>query len=195
LNSVYKDTPDLIKLNITRLDINGLIQQAADEMEFGMSRKNIGLALVLAGEEQSALKLTDESQSGAGSADELQSGLMVSADKTAIERVLFNLLDNAIKFVPQNGSIRISSRKSESESENGNIVEVIVENSGDFGIVPDEYMKIFEKSYRGGNADLYEGQGLGLFICKELISAHNQKIWPGKSDLGGAKFTFTLSME
>ncbi|MHB1484653.1 MAG: HAMP domain-containing sensor histidine kinase [Saccharofermentanales bacterium] len=168
----YDDkTQGIMKLDITEFDLNLLINRAVDEMGLLFQRKNANIILDTAGE------------AGAGA------GLPVFADKTAIERVVYNLLDNAIKFIPQSGTIKISTR----ENRQDNIALVIIEDSGE-GIAVEDYKRIFEKSFRGRNSSLYEGQGLGLYICKDLISAHNQKIWLEKSvDLGGAKFTFTLS--
>lgn len=170
IKAIYADSQSRAELNMTGFDINKLIYQVVAEMELLLDKKNIKVILKLTGEPDS--------------------GLLIIADKSAIERILYNLLDNAIQFVPQSGLIRISTI----EDKNGNLAEIAVEDNGD-GILQEDYRKIFKKSYRGRNSFMYEGQGLGLYICKELILAHNQEIWPDKSDLGGAKFTFTLSRE
>lgn len=184
-----------MKPDMKEFDINKLIYQAVVEMENQLKIKNVKVNLDLAGESAEVnLDLTSESLKmntylsfGPGN------GLFAVADKIAISRVLFNLLDNAIKFVLPDGMIKITTREN-NENNKDRLIEITVEDSGE-GIAQEDYKKIFDNSYRGGNSYKFEGQGLGLYISKELISAHHQKIWAEKSEMGGAKFTFTLSKQ
>ena len=113
--------------------------------------------------------------------------IYVSADADAIERVLYNLVHNAIKFTPEEGKINISTVTKK------DIVEVSVEDSG-IGISPDEIDMIWDRFYKADKSRSNDkvGTGLGLAIVKTIINEHNQQIWvvsqPGK----GTKFTFTL---
>ena len=95
----------------------------------------------------------------------------IMGDQHAIERVLFNLIDNAIKYSDAKSTIDIITREI-----NGN-VEIIVKDYG-IGIPENEQKNIFEKFYRVGDELTRErpGAGLGLAIVKEIIEAHNGKI-------------------
>jgi len=111
----------------------------------------------------------------------------VLADRGQLERVLINLIGNAIKFTPQKGKISISTQKSD------NMIQVDVADSG-CGIPEEAQEEIFEEFYRVDNPINQEvrGTGLGLSLVKHIIEAHGGKIWV-KSRLGaGSTFSFTL---
>ena len=115
--------------------------------------------------------------------------VLVNADKKAIDRVIYNLVNNAIKFTPENGAIGISLRKSAKTGQ----VFVIIEDSGP-GIPKEKRDRVFDSFYKLDPSRTREGSGLGLYICKEIMHAHNQRIFVTESEvLGGAKITFTLS--
>jgi len=111
----------------------------------------------------------------------------ISADRNQIERVFINLIGNAIKFTPQKGKITINARKAQ------NMVQVDIADTG-CGIPEEAQEKIFEEFYRVDNPINQEtkGTGLGLTLVKNIVEAHNGKIWV-KSKLGaGSTFSFTL---
>ncbi|MGC9357298.1 MAG: GAF domain-containing protein [Anaerolineae bacterium] len=107
----------------------------------------------------------------------------VLIDPIIVERVFRNLIDNALKFVPETqGIIRISSQS------HGDHITVEVYNNGP-SIPPEMKIKLFEKFAKGR----YRGQGygLGLAFCRLAIEAHNGKIWT-ENRPGGVSFYFTL---
>lgn len=111
----------------------------------------------------------------------------VLADRKRIGQVFTNLLGNAVKFTPENGTISISAR------ENGKIVEFSITDNG-IGIPEDKIDKIFDKFYQvdSTNERQYNGCGLGLAITKNIIELHKGKIWV-ESKIGlGSKFSFAL---
>lgn len=111
----------------------------------------------------------------------------ISADRNQIERVFINLIDNAIKFTSQKGKIAINARKAQ------NMVQVDIADTG-CGIPEEAQEKIFEEFYRVDNPINQEakGTGLGLTLVKNIVEAHNGKIWV-KSKLGaGSTFSFTI---
>lgn len=113
----------------------------------------------------------------------------VWADRDRTEEILFNLIDNAIKYSPEGAAIRI-----EAESD-GRFAVVSVSDRG-IGIPPDEVDKIFEKFHRVDRRDATEnyGHGLGLYICRRLVQAQGGKIW-AESVLGaGSTFRFSLPL-
>ena len=110
----------------------------------------------------------------------------VLVDKTLIQDVFVNLIDNAIKFTPKDSQIEISA-----EVSHENII-VCIEDQGP-GIAPDEVDKLFEKFYRGRMLTSERGLGLGLAICRSIVEAHGGKIWAdNRKEGGGACFQFSL---
>jgi signal transduction histidine kinase len=112
---------------------------------------------------------------------------LVLADRDKVERVLVNLLDNALKYTPENGSICIAAKKK------GTFVLVSVSDEGP-GIPPDERQRIFERFAQiPGKRSQRRGFGLGLTYCRLAIERHGGRIWvePGKGGQG-SRFSFTL---
>ena len=108
----------------------------------------------------------------------------MKGDLELLERVLTNLVGNALKFTPEGGAITI---KIESLDDS---VKTSVIDTGEG--IPSEYLdKIFDK-FQQVAGQRRGGTGLGLTICKHIVSAHLGKIWV-ESKLGeGSKFIFTI---
>ena len=114
--------------------------------------------------------------------------LAVYADKEKIRQVFINLVDNAIKYGKQNGTIEASFYKVDG-------ARVLIEISDDgFGIAEDHLPRIFERFYRTDLARSRKvgGSGLGLAICKHIIEAHGQTIHVRSKIDVGSTFGFTL---
>jgi signal transduction histidine kinase len=111
---------------------------------------------------------------------------LIRADEDRLIQVLTNLLDNAFKFTPRGG--RITIQVSESEQE----IQVCVTDTG-VGIAPDELPHVFQQFYSGDSRPPEKrGMGLGLAICREIITAHTGQIW-AESEVGkGARFVFSI---
>ncbi len=115
--------------------------------------------------------------------------LTVLADENMVKTILRNLISNAIKFTPNNGSIFIKTTSMQNE------VEVTIEDTG-VGIPTDTLPRLFQidKAITTKGTAQEPGTGLGLLLCKEFIEKHNGKIWI-KSEVGkGSKFRFTLPL-
>jgi PAS domain S-box-containing protein len=112
---------------------------------------------------------------------------LVDADPVRIEQVLANLLDNAIKYSPNGGPIRVYLGR-----DRGNVV-ISVSDSG-IGLTPDQAEHVFDRFYRADGAltRTTRGVGLGLFICKSLVEAHGGRIWVQSRPDGGSTFSYTL---
>lgn len=155
-----------IMLDIADFDINNMIRTTILTFEGKCSEKGIYFNLVLTGKE-----------------------LLVSADMTKIQQVLYNLIDNAVKFSHHNSSIKIeTSVKNEK-------VFVSVKDSG-IGIPADSIKKIWDRFYK---TDLSRGKdkkgtGLGLSIVKEIIQAHQENINVISTEGVGTEFIFTLPL-
>lgn len=102
-----------------------------------------------------------------------------------IRRVLTNLVENAIKFTPQNGMITIGGQQE------GDWVRLWVKDNGP-GIAPVEQKRIFEKFARVNSENSPKGLGLGLAYCRMAVEAHGGRIWVESEPGTGACFNFTL---
>ena len=113
--------------------------------------------------------------------------MLVSADKDAIYQILYNLCDNAIKFAYESGKYRISIKNS------GKKVYVSVFNEG-VGIPPEDIPFVFERFYKSDKSRGLDktGTGLGLYIAKTIIEAHEEKIFVNSEYEKNCEFTFTL---
>lgn len=109
----------------------------------------------------------------------------VHADADQIHQVLVNLMDNAIKFTPEKGSIHLTTR------EESDTVIFTIHDSG-CGILPQDQPHIFDRFYKADKAHTTgKGTGLGLAICKRILEKHGQQIRHVPSQ-SGATFEFTL---
>jgi len=113
--------------------------------------------------------------------------LFVHADMDSIQRVLINLIHNAIKFTPANGEIRVRTH-----SERDKAV-IAVEDTGS-GIPKDELPNIFERFYKTDKSRSTDrsGAGLGLAIARNIIMSHNESIKVESEEGHGSRFIFTL---
>ena len=117
-----------------------------------------------------------------------ENNIMVTADKDAITRVIYNLLDNAVKFARPGSCLTVRLYK------DGEKAYVAVRNEGET-IPPDDLPFIFDrfhKSDRSRSMDK-EGMGLGLYLVKTIINSHDEDI-AVKSEDGVTEFVFTLKL-
>lgn len=151
-------------LEKTDFDINQVIRNTAATFEGLCRQKNISIELVLTGKT-----------------------MYVRADMEKIQRILYNLTDNAVKFSHQNTVIKIET------SEKKNKIFVSVKDSG-IGIPKEDLKFIWDRFYK---SDLSRGKdkkgtGLGLSIVKEIINAHGENINVISTEGEGTEFIFTL---
>lgn len=109
----------------------------------------------------------------------------VAFDREKIERVLVNLISNAVKYTPAGGRVRVVLCIEEGE------VSVSVEDTGR-GIQRERIPEIFDEFAQIGPADAGRGSGLGLSICKKIIDSHQGRIWVESAPGQGSRFTFSL---
>ena len=111
---------------------------------------------------------------------------MLYADKKRLTQVVYNLINNAIKFTSK-GSIYVLAEK----NTNNNALIIKVQDSG-IGIDDDIYPKLFTKFVTKSK----DGNGLGLYICKNIVEAHGGKMWAENNvDRKGATFSFSLPFD
>jgi len=104
-----------------------------------------------------------------------------------IERVLYNLLDNAGKYTPSGTVIQIAA-----EASRGQLLVIVSDNGP--GVPEGQREAIFEKFTRGSRESATPGVGLGLAISRAIVEAHRGKIWVEENPGGGARFCLTLPL-
>ncbi|MGB3207672.1 MAG: histidine kinase [Crinalium sp.] len=110
----------------------------------------------------------------------------VYVDEERVRQVMMNLIDNAIKYTPAGGKIKISIFHRTTEK-----IQIIVSDNG-FGIPEGNLERIFDDHFRLQRDRQEDGYGLGLSLCRRIVQAHYGKIWV-ESNLGeGSYFNFTL---
>jgi two-component system phosphate regulon sensor histidine kinase PhoR len=116
--------------------------------------------------------------------------LQAFADFDRLEQVLWNLIDNAIKYGRVNGAVTIGAKQNGDRE-----IEVWVKDDGP-GIPPEAKERIFERFYRVDKARSREqgGTGLGLAIVKHVVQCHGGKVWVNDELSHGASFHFTLPL-
>ena len=154
-------------LDLSVFDLNDMIRKTAATFEGNCREKKISLNLILTGET-----------------------MPVKADLGKIQQVLYNLLDNAIKFSNRDSEIRISTTEKHGK------VFVSVKDFG-IGIPKESIGQVFDRFYQ---TDLSRGKdkkgtGLGLSIAREIIRAHGENINVTSTEGEGTEFTFSLPVE
>jgi signal transduction histidine kinase len=120
-----------------------------------------------------------------------QEPLEAEADAEKLREVLAQLIDNAVRYSPDGGTVTVAARR------RSDAVEVCVADEG-VGIPQTEQQRIFRKFYRaaagGGRSGSAGGTGLGLFIVEGLVTAMGGRIWVESSEGRGASFRFELPL-
>ncbi|HEX9923424.1 MAG TPA: ATP-binding protein [Anaerolineae bacterium] len=112
---------------------------------------------------------------------------LIRAEFTKIQRVLFNLVQNAIRHTPANGSIALATRKVPEG------IQIDVSDTGE-GILPEDLPHVFDQFFRGEKSRSREtgGSGLGLTIARGIVEAHQGRIWVESQLDRGTCFSFIL---
>ncbi len=153
-----------IHLHISEFDINAMIKQIALTFEGTFKKKRLILNLVFSERE-----------------------IFVAADQDKIQQVLYNLIDNAIKFSNSDSAIKITTE------DRGSNVSVTVKDYG-IGIPKEAQSRIWDRFYKTDTSRGKDkkGTGLGLSIVKEIITAHGENISVVSTEGVGTEFSFTL---
>lgn len=126
---------------------------------------------------------------------EVGDDLRALMDAAQVERVVLNLLHNAIKFTPAEGCIRLNALPVNDKGSDGEWLQVGITDTGP-GIAPDDLPRIFERFYRADRARSRDtgGTGLGLAIAKHIVTAHGGKIWAESEGVPGRGSTFYFTL-
>jgi PAS domain S-box-containing protein len=113
---------------------------------------------------------------------------MVKADRVRTERILHNLVENAIKYSPKGGNITVSVKRHKDQ------LVAAVKDHG-IGITAEDRERLFKPFERLDMSPRISGVGLGLIVCQRLVEAHGGKIWVESEPGQGATFCFTLPLD
>lgn len=154
-----------LTFNFTKVDINEILKTSAINLEPKIRDKNLHVSVVLE-----------------------EDYMNVKGDKDKLIQVVTNLLDNAIKYSPENGNIEI---KTQSKGENA-IVTIYNDSKQ---LSDDQLRQVWERFYKLDKSRTNKySTGLGLAIVKNIVANHEQEVWVENSDDGkGVLFAFTLT--
>lgn len=174
LNRLIDDLFELAKLDSEHLDIQFNQSSLADLISDVLSSMRAHAA-------KHQINLT-------GSVDYNIDPVYMAPDK--IQRVLYNLLDNAVRYTPPGNTVTIQACR------DGEDVRVDVHNTGS-AIQPSDLPHVFDDFYRGESSraqdpDGYRGTGLGLAIARGFVEAHRGRIWVESHTTRGTTFSFTI---
>jgi signal transduction histidine kinase len=155
-----------MKYEFASIDLKSLVQDVVDELKPNVEKAGLTLEFK-----------TDP----AGT-------YFMSADKEKLKQVISNVIDNSVKYTPK-GSIAVELTSTE------RMIKLVVKDTG-IGISPEVISKLFSKFSRASNANKtnMRGTGLGLFIAKEIVTAHGGKIWV-ESEGDGKGSTFFVELK
>ena len=158
---IRKYDNNVMKLKVGEIDLSLFIEEIVMLFKPAIRRKNIVIKC------------------------DLREHMMAYVDKEKFEKVIVNLLSNALKFTSENGYIRISCEETEF-----NFI-ICVEDSGD-GIVKADLEKVFDRFYQSSNIGTRGGTGIGLSLARYIVEQHKGKIWVDSEPGKGAKFYIQL---
>ena len=169
--------------------LNGLVENllTITRTENGTMKLNIQPELVSDAIEE-ALRHLDRNAEKRKIVTDLQDDLLLAQmDSALIVQVLINLVNNAVKYTPEDAKITIGAKAE------GNMALLWVEDEGQ-GIPEGTEDKVFDMFYTGvkHSADSRRGIGLGLSLCRSIVQAHGGEIWMMNARPHGAKVSFTL---
>jgi two-component system, OmpR family, phosphate regulon sensor histidine kinase PhoR len=178
----------IIERNTSRLDL--LIQDllAISELESGRVKLNVQPVLMRPVGEEVFSSFKERAAARNIKLVNALSDLTARADPDRLQQVFANLLDNAVKYGRDGGTVTVSGHQAED-----GMVEIVVQDDGP-GIPPESLDRVFERFYRVDKARSREqgGTGLGLSIVKHIVQSHGGKVWVKSEPGKGATFFFTL---
>lgn len=184
------------RLEILLSDLLDLSKMEIGQMNLDKARSDILMLATEVQMENEALLAEKGLTLTVNQPDDGSDKIVTVCDRYRIGQVLRNLFSNAIKFTPPGRRIMVSFEKniSPGRRESDESIECIQVNVIDegMGIPEDQLELVFNKYKQSRKTRIGEGTGLGLPICKEIIKAHNGKIWVNSIENEGTTFSFTL---
>ncbi len=165
LLDIYRYESKLNRLNLTKVNLNKIINQVVNEINPLIEAKQIQLTLNL-----------------------MDNIIDLNLDQNAIKRVLQNLLDNATKFTSKGGKISLELYQQDSEI-------ILKVNDTGCGIDQELIPKLFDRFWKAtAKHRNYSGAGLGLYLCRQIIEEHEGRIWCDSIENVGSNFYIALKL-
>lgn len=165
---VHRCENELLNLTLQSVKVENLVRECAEELKVLFASNGIQLKWQI---------------------DENVQEINVLGDRLALRRVILNLLDNALKFTPYSGIVNIAVRMHQGS------VFLDISDSG-IGVAPKDRENIFCKSFQGVVGKQMGGSaGIGLYVCRKIIRAHNGDIVYAENPHGGSTFTISIPQQ
>ncbi|GAX37452.1 sensor histidine kinase [Nodularia sp. NIES-3585] len=166
LLDIYRNDTEGLELNLAPVDLAMLTEEAASTLTELAANRRVYLCV------------------NYGESDWRQS-LWVKGDALQLQRVIINLLVNAINHTPRNGRVEVVL-----ESQSAYQVVKVLDTGA--GMQPEQFSHLFERFYQGHSQRQTKGSGLGLYLSRQIITAHGGIIWAENILPVGAMFAFKL---
>jgi signal transduction histidine kinase len=150
-----------MKLDLVSLDISDLIAEIVALYEHVAEEKRIAITV------------------------NCPADIRIMADRNRMRQVVANLLDNAVKYTPEGGSVRIDAYREDTQA------VIMIQDTG-AGIHPDDLPRIWERLYRADKSRSQRGLGLGLTVVKAVVEAHKGRVEVRSTPAAGSVFTMYL---
>jgi Signal transduction histidine kinase len=194
LETIIREADRLVRLSEDLLELSRAESGRREKTRFDLGELLVDVAARLAAQAERRKVALDVRQPDQGGTP---LPIEIEADRYEIDQVLFNLLDNALKYTPEGGTVTASCSPKVSDS-GAPLVRVTVEDTG-IGILSQDLPRIFERFWRADRARRFQGgdgqvggTGLGLAIVKHIVEAHGGSVHV-ESELGhGSHFAVTL---
>lgn len=164
LLEVYRFESGKLTLCKTAFSVKGLVEQCYSELKPLAEKKNIDFSVIF----------------------ELEDNLHILADRAEIKRVITNLCGNALNYTNKNGIVKVLAK-----AQCGDFIFSVTDNGN--GIPQSDIPNLFKRFSQGTARKRSTGTGLGLYLSRQIIEAHNGKIWVDSKVDKGSEFSFLLT--
>ena len=164
LLEVYRFESGKLTLCKTAFAVKDLVEQCYSELKPLAEKKNIDFSVIF----------------------ELEDNLHILADRAEIKRVITNLCGNALNYTNKNGIVKVLAK-----AQCGDFIFSVTDNGN--GIPQSDIPNLFKRFSQGTARKRSTGTGLGLYLSRQIIEAHNGKIWVDSKVDKGSEFSFLLT--
>lgn len=164
LLEVYRFESGKLTLCKTAFSVKDLVEQCYSELKPLAEKKNIDFSVIF----------------------ELEDNLHILADRAEIKRVITNLCGNALNYTNKNGIVKVLAK-----AQCGDFIFSVIDNGN--GIPQSDIPNLFKRFSQGTARKRSTGTGLGLYLSRQIIEAHNGKIWVDSKVDKGSEFSFLLT--
>ena len=176
----------VMKLQRDSVDLCELAREVVELYEYVAEEKKVAVTVDCGGNSDAANQTPNSRLQAPAPASELR--IIAWADRLRMRQVFANLLDNAVKYTPAGGQVKISVRT------DGNSAVAVFRDTG-IGIPAEETDKIWTRLYRGDKSRSQRGLGLGLSLVKAVVEAHGGQVTVSSQPDKGAEFAVRLPVK